>query len=121
LESTSKEARGQSLGHPYRVRTTSTPKRKASKRNVVLWEYYILKEDSSEKWPRAICSECGKAVKRKDSSTTGMKLHLKRNHRKLFKEYECKFEEANLKEVSILRLSTCLVKTFHFMFSFKFF
>ncbi len=92
-QSTSKQAR----------QTTSTPdtKRFTSKRNKVLWKYYLEENNGAEKRPRrAICIECGAFIKRPDGSTTLMQQHLLRKHTRIFMEYSLKYKEAYPEKVS---------------------
>jgi hypothetical protein len=52
----------------------------------------------TEKWQRAICKECGAFIKRSDSSPTGMKIHLERNHKGIYKDYLEKEKEAKMQK-----------------------
>lgn len=76
------------------------PKRKTTKRNTPLWEYFKQEAYSREVRPRALCKTCHGAVKRGDGSTSGMKSHLRTHHKELYKEYLQK-EDARLPKVSM--------------------
>jgi hypothetical protein len=57
-------------------------------------------EKMTEKWQCAICKECGAFIKRSESSTTGMKIHLERNHKRMYKDYPKKEKAGKMAKVS---------------------
>jgi len=62
-------------------------------RDISIFRFFTLEEDTIEECPRAICNQCGAKVKRCSSSTTGMKLHLQRAHWPLYRYYIGLLEE----------------------------
>ena len=53
-----------------------------------LWKFFfLLVEESKEKYPPAICKDCGKSIKRYRNSDKEMLLHLELNHKNRWDEY----------------------------------
>ena len=86
-------------------RRRSGPPKKPSKKKHVLWNYFELEplEKTTEKYQRAICNKCGTIIKRGDGSPSGMRTHLERCHKSLFREFLQKEKEAKLEKLAIKR------------------
>ena len=68
----------------------------------MLWEFFLMEENTTKQWHSAICHQYGIFMKRNGASPTGMKQYLKHEDKDAQKKYLQILKDGKIEQVTFL-------------------